>query len=174
MPTVVATDGLPVKPQGPPPIYTTSWDATQSSGFYKSVDDGGTWHQITLPDDVDDLSHIGVGPSFAVKRTMVAGSGWGGVLMSDDGGDRWWTVRPTTSDLRSSGQSNVTSTSFSSDLETVVLSTSYQGLMKSTDRGHLWSNVQGLQGLGAIGADQVVLSPAYQTDQTIYVRSGTE
>ena len=99
---------LAFDPSNPEIIYADLWSSRQgpwengewegkTSGLFKSVDGGTTWHQLTngLPSAAQGLGRIGfaIAPSDPKRLYAVVDAGQlGGVYRSDDGGQNWIRV----------------------------------------------------------------------------------
>ncbi len=99
---------LALDPSNPDIIYADLWSSRQgpwengswqgkTSGLFKSIDGGSTWHQLTsgLPTPAQGLGRIGfaISPSDPKRLYAVVDAGQlGGIYRSDDGGQDWIRV----------------------------------------------------------------------------------
>jgi len=120
-PTTGAVD-LAIDPTNPRRMYATTWDRVRypthrvyggpGSGFYRSVDGGGTWTRVTngptgeSPAETGRISVVvaASNPARLYSLVIASNGGHGGFFRSDDAGVTW-TVIPDTSMLTGNSSS---------------------------------------------------------------------
>ncbi len=77
-------------------VYRTPWmlnDGGAGSGFFKSVDGGDTWQEITrntgLPKGIIGKIGVAISPVDSKRLYAIVEASDGGLFRSDDGGDSW-------------------------------------------------------------------------------------
>jgi DNA-binding beta-propeller fold protein YncE/photosystem II stability/assembly factor-like uncharacterized protein len=141
--------------------------------LYKSTDGGESWGLVGggLPPDEWVVS-LALSPNYADDQTLFAGvsSGptGGGVYKSTDGGHSWRLVCLGLSDLLL--QEVVVSPDYADDA-TVFAHSFRQGLFRSTDGGAHWTALgeHYAAELEDRRLETLALSPAYATDNTLWV-----
>lgn len=129
------------------------------TGVLRSTDSGGTWvvtnNGITEP----DTRSIVISPAYSQDRTVFAGT-TGGVFKSTDGGESW---TPANKGLTNKDVVDLLiSPEFVND--STIFAGTPKGLYKSTDGGDTWTEVN-----ADFNVQAMVISPAYGSDNTIYL-----
>lgn len=138
-------------------IFTSTWYAV-----YKSVDAGASWRHIQpVAEDwwADMRFHglsINISPNFAEDQTLVAGTNWGKIIRSTDGGESFVKVHEA--------EDNVATIVFSPDFanDGTVFAGDPYGINRSTDRGETWTFTP-LTDPALLGS--VPISPHHPEDQ---------
>ena len=129
-------------------------------GIYKSTDRGIHWAQMDIGSLDPHVSLVLVSPHYRNDQTVFAGTMYGGVISSVDGGETWngcsgtedWAI----TDI-------VISPYFSED-ESLFVATHCNGVQKSEDGGRSWTPT----GLETLGLTALGISPSFSTDETIF------
>ena len=134
--------------------------SSPDNGLFKSSDGGNTWSNIVVnPADMAILE-VEVSPGYAQDGTVLAATSRSGIFKSADDGATW--TRIPGSDLLT-GLNMAFSPAYASD-NTIFFGTMQQGLLKSPDGGQTVVPT----GLPNAFVMNVVLSPNYQGDQTLF------
>ncbi len=186
------TAGLPrgqsVNGIAPSPTFSDDgnvWVSVSAEGVYFSPDGGDGWERRTdglTTDrqadevDVDDFYRIDAGTGPDGETTLFVG-GFDGPFRSDDGGLAWVPLETLSEIVVGLGVSPAYP-----DDGTVAVATYVKGAYLSTDRGETWSlSNNGLEKdldagnkfLPTIRLHNMVFSPAYAQDETIFSASWT-
>jgi photosystem II stability/assembly factor-like uncharacterized protein len=138
---------LAVDPQQPSTVY-----ATTEHGVFKSVDRGLTWSSHGPP---DELSSVAVDP--VTPSTLYAGSFFGEVYKSTDGGASW---QATSAAFGGSSGNQVNALAIDpANPKTLYAGTLGSGVFKSTDSGASWSALPGSPMEIALSSGGLVLDP---------------
>jgi photosystem II stability/assembly factor-like uncharacterized protein len=135
---------------------------TLKDGLYHSHDGGWTWKPITHGLVISRVNDIGFSPAYTDDQTVFVATDGSGIFRSEDAGETWMTV--------TQGIENPyiwalgISPNFTNDGTLIVSNCS--GLSRSKDRGESWELLSSPEGYGV---SEIVFSPNYQKDQTIWV-----
>lgn len=136
-----------------------------------SSDGGQTWQRTFQGLEVDEIA---VSPAFAQDHTVLMALGAyhynGGLVMSTDGGLTWRKADDGI-DLSGFGVKSLRfSPQFASDRTLFVydFAQDLPGVYKSTDAGATWRRLPESTNLFFANAPQILLSPHYQWDQTLW------
>ena len=164
---------------------STLWASTWHEGVFRSTDGGQSWNQqsrglkrhaqadtaLYKSPHFDDLS---ISPTFSQDRTLLL-AGFDGVFKSTNGGSSWRDVNI------GKGAMSIRNIAISPNYQrdsTIAISTIYQGVYLSRDRGVSWHPIN--HGLGSdpllkqnliAETGDLVFSPNYQKDRTILASS---
>ena len=181
------TIGLTKDPQadevGVPMFRTVAVTPDQSAmflggfdGMFRSTDDGDHWTPVeTLADYIVGLA---VSPAFADDETVVVTSYVKGAFVSNDGGDRWRSANSGLMvEMLAAGNEfaplrRLHNVVFSPDYaqDETIFSASWVRLLKSTNRGRSWTEIDiGPRPTGPLLRQFVLApSPAFASDQVLY------
>lgn len=146
--------------------FSPGWSTDQiiyagtNDGVYRTEDGGTTWLPVGISSE--DILSLAVSPGYATDGTLFAGSRDSGLHRSTDFGATWETVNNGITDLVI--QAIGLSPNFQTD-GILFAATKTRGLFISTDSGATWT-ASGLEGKLL---RNIVVSPAYDTDQTLFV-----
>ncbi len=145
---------------GPPVMSPPSRDRTIFAGInygvYKSEDGGDSWEWPSPDYAPYGVRTLAISPNYANDQTIFAGTRWGGVFESIDGGGNWWVVGLS--------DKTVNALAISPD-RTIFAGTEYGGVFKSYGGGD-WSEVN--KGLTRPYVNALAISPDYENDWTIF------
>ncbi|HEX7333081.1 MAG TPA: SBBP repeat-containing protein [Pyrinomonadaceae bacterium] len=127
----------------PPPIFPSSiavdphthtrifaTESLSAGGVFRSVDSGASWQSVSVNQTGAHGSFVGVSPH---TPGLVYAATTSGLFKSVDGGDSWSSVRP---------QSRFAKIVFDPvSSSTLYLISSFEGLLKSTDNGQTWKDM---------------------------------
>ena len=109
-----------------------------TGGIAYSPDGGKSWQKAEIQDTVDSVLAMAVSSHFTQSRIVLAATLENGILRSDDGGERWYSV--------TSGLENLETTALTwADGNNVLVGTT-NGIYHSSDSGHTWLITQGSRG----------------------------
>lgn len=157
MPTPTATY-IPVPTV---PVQREIYVATDGSGVWRSLDDGGTWQRPY--DALPNGGPTSVTFTEADGRTLLAGTEAAGLFRSTDGGATWSRVDGALP--RGEGQriaALVASPAFATDR--TVFAAAASGVWVSRDGGATWQRTA-----GPAPARTLAVSPAFADDRTVLV-----
>ncbi|HEY9771473.1 MAG TPA: YCF48-related protein [Coleofasciculaceae cyanobacterium] len=137
-----------------------------TGGVYKSVDAGATWQPIKGLVAKDDYAKLAISPNYQSDRTVFAGTAKG-LFVTQDGGTSWRKLPGTAYGGDSYIETIAVSPNYQSD-RTFLISVRGEGLFKTADGGTTFTQV------GDYLTGELMFSPAYSVDQTIYGSSGAE
>jgi photosystem II stability/assembly factor-like uncharacterized protein len=141
--------------------------AATVGGLFTSHDGGQNWVCHPLFEG-EVTTCLAISPSFAQDRTLLVGLP-GGVLRSTDAGENWTTSELA---LSSSPQPSVLALSPNYQRDGVALvGTVGGGIYRTSDRAFRWQPWN--FGLLDLNVMSLVLSPAFEEDETIYAGTST-
>lgn len=139
---------------------------TASGGLWRTIDGGGNWTKVTLPNDIQSIRSIQQDTRAGNEDTWYYGTGeflstgfrktsnyprtvsyGGGIYKSSDNGITWSLLESTGNGVEGSFNDNfqcvwrIVTDPF--DENDVVLAACYGGIMRSDDGGETWRNVLG-------------------------------
>ncbi|MGF1539082.1 MAG: YCF48-related protein [Pleurocapsa sp.] len=155
-----------------------------TGGVYKSVDAGATWQRIEGLVAQDDYVKLAISPNYQsdqakpgskADRTVFAGTAKG-LFVTQDGGTSWRKLAGIAYGGDSYIENIAVSPNYQSDQakpgskadRTFLVSVRGEGLFKTADGGATFTQV------GDYLTGELMFSPAYSVDQTIYGSSGAE
>ncbi len=151
--------------------YGYSLPPSNPGAVHISQDGGQTWQSISMGLDVD---RIFVSPAFAQDHTVLMSLGAyhynGGLVLSTDAGLTWQRA-DTGLDLSGLGiYSLAFSPQFASDRTLFCYDSSAVawGVYKSTDAAATWQHLPGSQPQFFANSPQLLISPRYHQDQTLW------
>jgi len=127
----------------------------------------GTDYWVSLMQGASKMLALAVSPDYVRDRTVFAGTGWGDVLRSEDGGDTWDTL-----DSGTKGTAILAlavSPNYASD-RTLLAGTGTAGVFRSTDGGNTWEDVN--KGIPNPKVPALAISPNYVADKTVFAGTG--
>lgn len=131
-------------------------------GVYRSTDEGATWSKVL---DLEPWpAQAAFSPDYAVDGTLYLFQGRG-LYRTTDRGQRWQALPAAPWDP-SDGIKLLLSPTFSED-PTMLVWTQAGRAYQSQDGGQSWRDISG--GLPGVGIRQVVFSPGYDTDDTLFL-----
>jgi len=144
---------------------------SQSGNIYKTTDAGASWHPAGAPLSQRALA-LALSPDFATDDTIFAGTAGAGLFKSTDGGVSW---NQANSGMDSDYISVIgISPEYASDKTVFAYGTvsdgSGPGLYKSMDGGTSWGGINA--GIGGLSITGLVISPAFASDNTLYIGTG--
>lgn len=138
----------------------TLFASSPDSGLYKSTNGGATWTNIVVVPADPPVLEVEISPNYPQDLTLLAATSHSGIYKSTDGGATW--AKLPNSDLLT-GLNMAFSPAYASD-NTIFFGTMQEGLIKSSDGGQTTTPT----GLPNAFVMNVVLSPNYQGDQTLF------
>ncbi len=152
------------------PSDTLVMAGTNYSGLFRSTDGGASWAQMPSPLNSGEIRAIAFSPAFATDRTLFVSRGNTDALYrSTDGGATWTDIRANIGSV--SVGAVAVSPAFAADNTLVALTSA--GVYKSTNRGNTWTAIStGLSSTALSDMRTVAFSPAYATDQTLFLGTG--
>ncbi|HBA71886.1 MAG TPA: hypothetical protein DCZ63_06725 [Geobacter sp.] len=140
---------------------------TTGNKIYKSSDSGAVWTAVTPSATMSTVYDIKASPNYANDSTLFAATYSNSIFKSTDKGSSWSSVKSEPFDV-SPGYSIAISPAYSSDSQLFV-GTYDRGVVRSINGGSSWSaSSYGIIRQGS----SFVLSPAFQSDQTIFAPVG--
>ncbi|QDU71513.1 hypothetical protein [Mucisphaera calidilacus] len=133
----------------PDPSVKDRWYATiDVGGFYRSDDDGVTWHAVhqNLPEGLGDIYSIGtvsVHPTNPSDLIITTGTRWrapGGIWRSTDEGETWDLVQPSRFWNNANGRQDGSKVVRHPDNPDVVLAGGAGAFYRSEDGGATWDH----------------------------------
>lgn len=143
---------------------------TNYSGLFRSTDGGASWAQMPSPLNSGEIRAIVFSPAFAADRTLYVSRGNTDALYrSTDGGATWTDIRGNIGSV--SVGAVAVSPAFSADNTVIALTSA--GVYKSTNRGNTWTAINtGLSSTALADLRTLAFSPAYASDQTLFLGTG--
>ncbi len=140
-------------------IGKSLWATPGSEGLFRSKDGGRSWEMIaSAPANVMDIA---LSPDYYSDKTLFMIGYKTGVFRSSDDGKEWVQLSIEETNLNQI----VVSPNFASDR--TIFTASMQGLWRSQDAGEGWTLVTKGMSYPANAALSVLISPAYEQDQTV-------
>jgi photosystem II stability/assembly factor-like uncharacterized protein/DNA-binding beta-propeller fold protein YncE len=151
--------------------------ATVGTTLLVSTDGGDSWMEIILPFAVRGTTiGVSLSPGYARDGMILVGLDCtpvgGGILLSTDEGLHWTRANSGLTDL---GIADLVFSPYYAQDETVFVRGCFDGVFKSTDGGVTWRSASpdlANEG-GQEKVDQLVLSPAYSRDRTLWARTSS-
>jgi len=146
--------------------FSPAWTSDQTvyagtnRGVYSTSDGAVTWNAVGIPGE--DILCLALSGGYGTDGTVFAGSRDTGVHRSTDFGATWVLLDNGITDHVI--QALCVSPNFQTD-GTVLAATKSGGVFVSTDSGDTWTSA----GLEGSFLREMVISPEYATDQTIFV-----
>lgn len=142
-------------------------------GLFQRSGSSGIWEELsTLP--LEMVLTLAVSPNFAQDQTVLVGTYWRGVFLSDDAGDSWRPISKGLGTVNASGQlARIHSLEFSPQFASDrTLFAGIRGtLFRSMNAGEKWKGtaLDEFNGGESIFPDRVAPSPSFAKDRVVFV-----
>ena len=143
---------------------STAFVGTLHSGIFRTTDGGDVWKQVAEGLPFQRFMSVEVSPSFPSDSTVFAGA-HGTVFRSTDGGGSWEQVNGGQSFSNGRVEALAVSPAFGSD-GTIFAGASVGGVLRTTDAGSFWKQVQRAVPTRNIRA--VAAAPDFAVNPTVF------